>query len=406
MPPKKKATLPKNDQENDEKNEKIDEVDFSDVKKVLSDKVDGKEIDIIKFAEKIANKINTDTYNDELYDEFISDLIFYSFEEESLIKCFSDLFLDKKMYDFSKSVLETLSGQFADDPLLSSKLILYVTSRVAQYRSNIYDFVLDLLYSIILSNSGSEIFHMYIDGYKHIVEFQTEVTYVKIQWQMQESFGKIAGQVRSGSEIYGTLQFLNIIRFWSNFAYKFENFGACLTSIIVNTMRADSSLKLNPLRIHLCSILIENKEFIPAISPLTKVMSKTFSSKQNQDLTELDFDLLVSSEKDIARQKLYQEIMFDKSYTFLCTCLENIKTHIAFPEITAPVVKYIDLIEKDESFHTKQRDLSSLKNKIIQNSKFIDDIREALNIESGLNLKDMTSVDKINNANIPKTIFI
>ena len=116
-------------------------------------------------------------------------------------------------------------------------------------------------------------------------------------------------------------------------------------------------------------------------------MEKSFQEK-NDGKKEFDWDLLMIADKEIARNKEYQEKLFETSFEMLVSCLTELSNDIAFPEIAAPVSRALLGMAQNAAFSEKAQRLSRLEAKIGQNAAWVTKQRRLAAEAEGFDITD------------------
>jgi hypothetical protein len=332
---------------------------------------------LLQAAKIVAEKIDYKNWKDN--SEELMTLFLAGFENAQIFKTFEKTFEQPEMLDFSRSVVEAISSAeyFSQFPARVVDLVLYVSSRVAQKNPQEYEFILSILYSTLLAYVDKKEFPSMEVEFVRFCSFEPALTNFKLFTLMKDQMISMANQLRDGIEVIGKTEFYNKCHLWSNFAFQNESFAQAYTQFLVHVMSIDKSLKLNPLRLKLSGLLVDNNEFLAPIAPLSKILSKSLSSKR-EGTAEFDFDELIMSTKEIGRTEEYQNELFNRTYAMLRKCLFGLKNRIAFPEIAAPVVRTLEMMKSDEAYNSVLEKIDTLMNDIKTNSTWIEKQREQM----------------------------
>ena len=374
--------------------------DFSKVTDIIIESKDNTE-PLITAAKIIAEKINPTNWKEN--SEQIMDLFIAGFEENSIFKAFDTVFEKVDMLDFSRNVIDTISSAelFSSFPARVIDISLYVTSRVIQNspKRNEYEYTLGVLNSTLLAFIDKKEFPAMEEEFVRFCKFQPALSNFKIFQTIKDQMINMSNQIsisnqtRDGVEKIGRLDFYNKCHLWSNFVFENESFAQAFVQFVVHSMRADRSLKLNPLRLKLSKLLIDHGEFLAPISELAKLLTKSISMKREGD-AEFDFDELIVSTKEIGRTEKYQEELFDRGMALLRQALFGLKNRLAFPEISAPVVKAFEMMLANEAFKHRNDEIQQFIQDIKENSTWIEKRREAM-VEktTGFNITQVLNID-------------
>jgi hypothetical protein len=332
---------------------------------------------LLRAAKIVSEKLDFKNWkenSDELMDIFLA-----GFENTQIFKAFEKVFEKPEMLDFSRNVVEKIASAqcFSQFPIRVVDLALYITSRVAQKSPQEYEFTVSILFSTLLAYIDKEEYPAMEEQFIRLCSFQPELTNFKLFSIMKDQMISMTNQLRDGIEVIGKVEFFNKCHLWAHFAFQNESFAQAYTQFIVHVMKIDKSLKLNPLRLKLSGLLVEHNEFLAPIAPLSKILSKSLSTKRD-GVADFDFDELIMSTKEIGRTEEYQDELFSRTYAMLRTCLFGLKNRIAFPEIAAPVVRTLEIMKDDEAFKPKADEINTLMNDIKANSTWIEKEREQL----------------------------
>ena len=366
--------------------------DFNQIKDIIIASKENDDI-LLSAAKIIADIINVSNWKD--FSDEIMALFLAGFENNEIFKAFDSIFEKTEMLDFSRNVIDAISSAelFSNFPARSIDIALYVTSRVAQKSPLEYEYAIGVFFSTLLAFVDKKEFSSMEEEFVRFCNYETALSSFKVFQILREQMISMSTQLRDGLERIGRLEFYNKCHLWSNFVFENEGFAMSFVQFIVHSMRVDKSLKLNPLRLKLSKLLIDHGEFLAPISSLAKLLSKSLSNKREGD-ADFDFDDLIVSTKEIGRTEKYQEELFDRGMHLLRQCLFGLKNRIAFPEISAPVVKTFELMLANDAFKHREDEISEFIQDIKTNSQWIEKRREQMAEKTqGFNITEVLTIE-------------
>lgn len=364
--------------------------DMEDLDGIVDDLLEKDADSFVEVSKIIASVITAANW--EKYRQNLKLYITAIFENNKAIQEFAKILTKSEMFDFAKFFFDTIANFIDSKPEQTYKIALFISSHVAQTNSSFYKYAIEALYSNVIAKSESPEFESVIEAFNNFTNFEEDGTSEIMQELMNNVFRSIAARLRESSDKFATLSFVNLLRFWASYAFKYENYTDAFVTILVHSLRCDSSLKLNPFRLHVIDILIKYGEYIAPISPLMKVLLKSISKKQNSE-AEFDFDTLMISTKEIGRTEKYQESILAKAIKQLRQCLYGIRNSIAFPEIAAPVVRALTNMIEDENFAAKKEELESLLEEVKENTTFVEKYRMKAGLQADFKIDQNVTIE-------------
>ena len=363
---------------------------------------------------------------DELAKNYVSTLKSIQWEEkEEELKLFFELSYVKpeifsvlgplyeklEMLEFSNFVFQFIASKVLDEPEIVYKDLLFIASRTVQSSPKFYENAVQFFYSAILCHVSDPNFLLAQKPFSDFIDFEPDATYASFQTVMKSSFSYLGKLLREGPNKYVSTEFLNLLFFWAPFASRFPNYQIAFCQICMQAIRLDSSLKYNPFRLKVLSILLTLQEFLPSISPLTHIIEKAFTEKcvplqaentndstieeQTQEQTEdqpeieknseeqnnnfsKDFSQVLIGNKDIARTEEYQIYLFDTSLEMLGECINGLCNRIAFPEISAPIIMCFQKLLTNQLYKKKINEIQSFLDILLEKSSWVQSQRKLL----------------------------
>lgn len=313
-----------------------------------------------------------------------------SFEIDDAIRVLGSTFARVDMLEFTNFYFSTMAKNVLGNPERTTKILLFITSHAVQNTPNYYERAIPAYYAAISIHAESPEYPKIAQSFEEFINFDPEATQVTLQNVMKDSFIAIKNTAK-GQDNYATLSLVNQIRFWSRFAFKNENFGTALVQICEYFLTKDQTLVINPFRMHVIEILIEYKKYMTCVAPLTKIFEKSKQLKQNSK-QDFDWDTLMISTKEIARNPQYQQMLYEKSQNMLLTCLIGLCHYVTFPEIVAPVTRAIRGMIDNPIYENNQGNLKKFLTKIQQNSDWMQKERKTL-CNAQFNIGDVLTIE-------------
>jgi len=357
----------------DQELNKLRECDYNSISPLVQISMNG-ENELLNEMAKVISENLTPTNWIDFGDDF---MIFFlaSFEFNQVFNSFSSIFERIDMVDFSSFVFDVITKNIGSNVKRTKDLVLFIVSRAGLNNSEFFGWGIKSLYSKIVMHMNSPNFASISSIFYSLTDFNESLTAVAVQELMKESLLQLAKRIRDGESERVNILFLNSIKFWAHYAFQYQNFEIAFITLCIHSIRCDLSLKLNPYRLHILEVLIMNGQYIHCISPLIRILTKSFSSKTSEEIG-FDFDTIIVADKSIARTKKYQTCLFEKSIHLIKACLNGLKNRIAFPEIVAPLLKALTVMLADSLFEDKKKDLNNLKLLIQNNTKWVQIERE------------------------------
>jgi hypothetical protein len=198
---------------------------------------------------------------------------------------------------------------------------------------------------------------------------------------MKTAFLHLAQLLRSDGNVFVTFAFINLLRFWANFAFRTLNHTDAFIQICWHSLHVDHSLKMNPFRLQIISVLMEHDVYLPCVAPLVKILEKSLH-EQKDSSAEFEWDTLLIAERDVARNQQYQARLFDTALDRLGNCLASLSRRVSFPEIVAPVTRVLAAMIDNPVFVEKVSQLKRLQVMIQKNANWVIKERERIaNVE-------------------------
>ena len=321
-----------------------------------------------------------------------------SYTRPEIFSILGPLYKKPEMLEFSNFVFEFVTSQVLEEPDIVSKDLLFIASRAVQASPKFYETAVRSLYSGILCHVNEPDFLLSQKTFSEFIDFEPDATYPSFQSVMKEGFGYLGKLLREGPSTYVSQNFLNLLSFWAPFAHRFPNYQIAYCQICMQAIRHDSSLRFNPFRLKILSILLSLDEFLLSISPLAHILEKSFTEKciplvQNQqeqnDEEHENEELIENSEennisqilvgtKEIARTEEYQLFLFNSSLNMLKTCLDGLQNRIAFPEISAPIIMCLQKLLTNQLYEKKFKDIQSFLTLLQKKSSKVQSRRKEL----------------------------
>ena len=302
-------------------------------------------------------------------------------EDNESLKILSELFLRSDLLEFTKFFFSSISKIIINQPERIVNILLFIASRAAQNSPQFYAYAVPALFSSIAVHLDRVNFQDFLPAFTTFIDFEPNATTQPLQELMIEKFTFLYNKFEQRNvnqlSFYATDTFLNLMKFFQPFAFRYEKFKQAYLILAVKSINEDPSLTINPFRIKILEILINAEHYLQCVAPLTKILTKALQEKRHKG-NDFDWDKLLIADKEIARLAAYQDLLFDKSMSLLKLCLSKLSNHIAYPEIVAPVVRACKLVVDDTIFQPKQKELRAFIKEIEKQSKLINEKREKL----------------------------
>lgn len=317
-------------------------------------------------------------------------------ENNQSIEILSPIFQRADMLEFTKSYFMSVSNFWlTKNPDRTVSILLYVSSRAAQNSPQFYTWAVRALFSIIATNLELVHFADLSSSFSQFIDFQPEATTEPLQQLMAERF-KFMFQSLEDRNVdqttnYANEKFLNLLKFFQPFAFKYDQYKSAFIILAFRSIYEEPSLKINPFRLKVIQILMDTGHYLECVAQLTKILSKSLQEKKSESVV-FDWEKLIIADKEIARSSNYQDMLFDKSFDMLKTCLEQLKKRIAYPEIVAPVIRTIKTTIESPIFQSKQSVLKKFINEIERNVKLVEQKRQAIATAENFNITECLDI--------------
>jgi hypothetical protein len=295
------------------------------------------------------------------------------------------LFSRADMHEFSQLAINLISANFLSNPVHLSSVLLFVASRAAQYNSAIYDYVIPTLYSSISVHASSPDFVRGIGPFARVVDFEPSATRAPLIATMRTAFCRLAAVLRSGQHC--NFAFVHLLRFWAEFAFRDPRTADAFAQIARHSLTVDSSLRLNPFRLRVISILHEHGADLPCVAPLARIAEKAIYERGDSS-EPFEWGELIVADPKVARNREYQERLFDAALEGLRGCLGQLARNIAFPEIAAVVVRSLGSVAENTAIGERAQTVKRFLVKIDKAVAWAEREREAIALKEGFNITE------------------
>lgn len=315
-----------------------------------------------------------------------------AFFSTAAIATLAPIFEQKSMMEFTQHIFTTVVKAMVDNPETAVKILLFIASRAVQHTPEFYSYAVGVIVATTSMEAERSQFVEMAPAFAEFVDFEPDATIEPLEKAMCNTIQWLAKQNRENYEAFATYRYLNTMRFWSGIMFRFPNYKNALVNVAVNVINVDQSLKLNPFRLKVLEILIDNGEYLPCVAPLAKVLGKSFQEK-NEGNEDFDWETMLVANKDSARTKKYQESLFSATLKLLDRCIVSLANKVCFPEIVAPVNRVLKNMLENQLYKPKENILVKFAKKIETNSKWVSKEREKEALVKGYDIRNKSTIE-------------
>ena len=308
------------------------------------------------------------------------------------IATLSPIFEQKSMMEFTQHIFTIVVKAMVDNPDTAVKILLFISSRAVQHTPSFYSYAVGVIVSTTSIQAESNLFIEMVPAFEKFIDFEPEATIEPLEQAMYDTIQWLAKQNRENYEMFANYKYLNTMRFWSKIIFRYDNYKNALINVAVNAIHVDQSLKLNPFRLKVIEILIDNGEYLPCVALLSKILGKSFQEKSDGE-EDFDWDRLLIATKELARTQKYQENLFNTTLKLLDRCIVSMANKVCFPEIVAPVNRILNNMLENQLYKPKENILVKFAKKIERKSKLISNQREKEARVKGFDIRNKSTVE-------------
>lgn len=307
---------------------------------------------------------------------------------KSVVQILGPVFARRELGDFAGEVIDTVIANFTINPEYLVDVLLFITSRVAQYNPERYGFVVRSLWSNFVARTEEFDISTMAPYFLKIIDFEPEVTETALSDSMKDSFLHLARLIRDeNKELMESLQFVRTLKFWSFIVNRDAAWSEAFLQVCLHALNADRSLRVNPFRLKIIDSMITAGHYLQCVAPLAKILEKSLQEKGDSG-QEFDWDTLLVANKEIARNKQYQTQLFETTFDMLVHCLTELANDIIFPEIAVPVMRVLSTIAEESLFQDYAGQIRSVITKLKKNMDWITAKRRAMASVDGFDITD------------------
>lgn len=212
-------------------------------------------------------------------------------------------------------------------------------------------------------------------------------------------------------------QFINSIRLWSDLLGATANKPQLqpliypLVSITTGVIKLIPTAQFFPLRFHCIQALInlqrKSNTFIPVLPFILEVLnSNTFNKKHTVvSMKPMQFTCILRLNKSQMAENGFRDEVIENVCGLLLEYLDHESASLAYPDLVVPTVCFLKKYLKECKNSNYSRKLKQLLDKILENSKFIEDERRKITF----GLKDTQEIQawetKIRNKGTPLSVY-
>jgi hypothetical protein len=301
------------------------------------------------------------------------------------------LFLRPDMHEFSHLAINLTSANFLSNPERLSRVLLFIASRVAQHDRTAYSYLIRTLASSLTVHAHSPSLLRGIAPFATVVDFEPAASAAALADAMRSALLHLARLLRGGPAQYCSFEFVHLLRLWAPLAFRAPRTADALTQIARRALTADRSLRLNPFRLRVVSVLHEHGADLPCVAPLARIVEKALHERADGD-APFDWEAVLVAERDVARSAAYQERLFDAASEGLALCMRALARRVAFPEIAAPVVRCLRAVADNPVAGERAAVAQRLLARIERTAAWVERQREAAAAADGFDVTETVEI--------------
>ncbi|KAH0791926.1 Noc2-domain-containing protein [Histomonas meleagridis] len=315
-----------------------------------------------------------------------------AFFSKKAIATLAPIFEQISLLEYTQHIFTTVTKAMISNPDQAVQILLFISSRAVQHTPTFYTYAIGTIVATTSVDAENPLFPATSQAFKYFVDFEPEATIGPLEKSMTDVIHFLASQNRENFTVFATPRYVNTMKFWSPFMFQYTNYANAFVDVALHVIHVDSSLKLNPFRLQILRILIENRQYLPCVAPLAKILGKSLQEKNTSEI-DFDWDNLLVANKEIARTVKYQENLFHTSLELLDICLTELGNKVAFPEIVAPVNRVIKNMRENPVYQSKEREINKFAKKIERNSRWITEQREKEANQTEFNIRETSIIE-------------
>lgn len=207
-------------------------------------------------------------------------------------------------------------------------------------------------------------------------------------------------QKKDSKQMVYNWQFIHSLKLWgsvlatTNNKQQLQPLIYPLVSITIGVIKLIPNAQYFPLRFHCVQILIElstkTDTFIPILPFVVETLnSQTFMKPHKKvSMRPLNFGLVLRLQKSQLEERGFRDAVVDNVYGAIIEILANESSNLAYPDLIIPCVVALRHFLQNEKNLNYVKKIKQLLDKIIENSKYIEQERKNINF----NLKNTSSI--------------